>query len=139
MLKIPNVLFLCCEEKGRADDGFLCCRESVEVRGVLGEHAALTCVCSLTELEQQSHRRQYDLLLCGWSFHQGQWKDAVGAVRSIAGNLPVVFLSPSDNASQWREVFEAGGFDLLVSPCSKYQTRAVVEQAMESRQACRCR
>ena len=59
MLKVPKILLLC--SKGG---------EELRLREILGEHAWVTPIHSLTELREQAQQRQHNALLCGWSFHR---------------------------------------------------------------------
>jgi CheY-like chemotaxis protein len=87
------------------------------------------------ELRETSERSPYDVLFCGWSFHRSRWKDALGVIQMILGDLPVVFLSRSQDEKEWKDVLEAGAFDLLLAPFSKSQALAVLGQAVESQEA----
>ena len=124
MLRTPSVLLLSNAEA-----------EADTAVGLFGQAASVTPVRSLSELKEKAGHSPYDALLCGWSFHRRHWKNAVRAIRIILGDLPVIFLSRSVDASQWKEVLDAGGFDLLLPPFSEFQTLAVLGQAVDSWEA----
>lgn len=124
MLQVPNVLLLCSNDA-----------ESSALRETLVQVADLTPVRTLTELRERSTVSPYDALICGWSFHQTRWKDALEVIRIILGDVPVIFLSRSEDVDDWKAVLEAGGFDVLSPPFSKSQTLAVLGQAVESYEA----
>jgi PleD family two-component response regulator len=121
MGQVPNVLLLCGNDA-----------ESSAATEILVQVADLTPVRTVTELKERAAASAYDALFCGSSFHQARWKNALEVIRIILGDVPVIFLSPSEDVADWTEVLEAGGFDLLVPPYSKSETRAVLGQAVES-------
>jgi DNA-binding NtrC family response regulator len=75
----------------------------------------------------------------GWSFHKGTWNDALEQVRQRSPNLPVIVFCRSGGEQEWVEVLEAGGFDLLVPPYQKDTVLPVLEHAVVSHDARRCR
>jgi PleD family two-component response regulator len=108
-------------------------KETEAVIETLAQHANLTLVRCLTELNERRAEREYDALFCGSSFHQARWGDAVQVIRIIVGgDLPIIFLSRTAGEKEWMEMFEFGGSDLLTPPYHESQTLATLGQAVES-------
>ena len=124
MLGYPKVLLLSSED--------------AEARGwaeLLREYADIRRLKNLNDLQSALERDDYDALFCGWSFHEGRWKDALERAQQRSPNLPVIIFSGIGGEQEWIQVLESGGFDLLVAPYKTRNVLSVLEQAVASSDA----
>lgn len=124
MLAYPNVLLF-------ADDE----REARELQQLLSPYARLTCAQTLAELGQMLKSREYDALFCTEFPRTGTWGDVIPEIHKSHPDLPVIILSRSAAGHDWRELLDAGAFDLLAPPYRETTLMGVLEQATASRQA----
>jgi len=124
MLRNPNVLLLCSDAK-----------QAVVLREILSEHAVLTPAGNLSELTALLESSFYDAVFCAWSFHRGNWNDALLEARRLHPDLPVIIFSSTAGEEEWTRVLEAGAFDLLAPPYQKRAVLSALEQATASYEA----
>ncbi len=128
MLRYPRVLLLSADEV-----------ESSKLEQILSEHVVLRRVKDLSGLQTELEGNEYDALICGWSFNQGAWRgawhDALEQAQNGCLQLPVIIYCEPGDEAQWREVWEAGGFDLLVAPDQMNTVLPEAEHAITSHDA----
>ncbi|MFH1738237.1 MAG: response regulator [bacterium] len=124
MLAYPNVLLLA------GDEG-----EAMHLHQLLSPYVSLTCSQTLAALEQLLKNGAYDVLFYVESQPSETWNDVIQEVHKYSPDLPVIILSRTGDEQEWRDVLEAGAFDLLAPPYLERTLVAVLEQAVTSRQA----
>lgn len=124
MLAYPNVLLLAGDE-----------REAMHLQQLLSPYARLTCAPTLAALGQLLKNGAYDALFCAEPPRPETWNEVIREVHKHHPDLPVIILSRTGAEREWREVLEAGAFDLLAPPYQERTLVAVLEQAVASRQA----
>ena len=124
MFHIPKLLLVVC-------DG----REKLTLQQNLAAHAVLTWVCRPQEMAQEVKEDSFDAVFCGRSLCDGRWKEALEDLRQLNPRLPVIVLSPTANEGEWKEVLEAGGFEMLCHPCDERTVLSVMGHAVVSHEA----
>ncbi len=109
--------------------------DTVRLEDTLGKHAILVTARNLEHVWDRLEDSHYDALLCGWTFENGTWKEALKEVRQRSPELPIIVLSPRVREQEWLEVVEAGAFDLLAAPYGEYSILSMAEHAVASREA----
>jgi len=121
MLREPKILMLSSDPA-----------ESSVLQQVLQNHASLRMASNLLELGIAIDLDEYDAVLCGWSFHRGNWQHAMSGMHQWCPDLPAVIFSGQDGEREWSEAIEAGGFDLLSAPCANNTVLPTPERALVS-------
>ena len=124
MLKSPSVLLFSNDEQ---EESRLCT--------LLSPFVGLTCVQHAYDLNEELEYGHFDALFYHCTFGPSDWAERLAELRAQRPNLPVIVLSGNQSFDQWRDVFEAGAFDCLVSPYGRPNLLAVVEQAVASTEA----
>ena len=124
MLAYPKVLLLAGDE-----------REAMNLQQLLSPYVSLTCSPTLAALGPLLKNGAYDALFCTESPRAETWNEVIREVHKHHPDLPVIILSRTGDDREWREVLEAGAFDLLAPPYQGRTLVAVLEQAVASRQA----
>ncbi len=119
-----KVLLLCGSDPGTA-----------LLKEILARHAEVASASDIPSMRSQLAEDGCDLLICDWRFSMGTWRDALEGVRHAHPDLPVLVVCRSAGEREWREVLEAGAFDLLTEPYSERAVLSVVEHAFASRDA----
>ena len=127
MLAYPKVLLLAGDE-----------REAMNLQQLLSPYVSLTCSPTLAALGNLLKNGVYDALFCMESPRPETWNDVIREVHQHHPDLPVIILSRTGDEREWRDVLEAGAFDLLAPPYQGRTLVAVLEQAVASRQTRDC-
>src|SRR5581483_2717539 len=96
MLTEPKILILSSDQE-----------ESGILREVLNDHASLRMARNLLELETALAMNEYDAVLCGWSFHQGNRQRARNGIQQWRPDLAPIIFCGQGGEREWREVSEA--------------------------------
>ena len=104
------------------------------VEQILESHTDLTVVSDLADMLWELAHEQTEVLFCDWRFPLGTWRDVLECVLMQYPELPVIVISRCGDEQQWREVLDAGGFD-LVTGHSESAVLSVLEHAAASRDA----
>ena len=111
-------------------------RETAIFREMLSRHTVqIANARNLPEMLRLLGDGPYDAFFCDWHFEGGTWRDALGEIRSCAPQLPTIVVCPVGGECEWLEVLEAGAFDLLATPWRELSVVAVLEHALDSRDA----
>lgn len=104
------------------------------VEQALEPRTDLTVVSDLPDVLRELAHGQTEVLFCDWRFPAGTWRDVLDVVQFHYPELPVIVVSRCGDEWQWREVLDAGGFD-LVTTHSELAVLSVLEHAAASRDA----
>ena len=123
MRQRPNVLLI-------GDDDARMAR----LRAILRRTSYVEQAEDLPEALQQLTEADYEAVFVDWQFHCGTWKDALRLVGALYLDLPLIVISQSDGIEQgiqeWKEVIEAGAFDLLVASDRESAALSLLEHAV---------
>ena len=100
---------------------------------ILGENMVLRRVENLAELKTvMANGDDCDAVLCGFSFRQGEWKDALRYVLQGSPDFPLVISRRMGAEREWVEVIGAGAFELLPIPHAEGSVLMHLEEAVAS-------
>lgn len=105
------------------------------LRRLLAKHATVRCARNLPEVLTLLKTESYDVLFCNWFFDRSTWRQALEEVHKRFPGLPTIVVYHSAEESDWIEVLNAGGFDLLAPPYDDRLVADVLEHAAMSREA----
>jgi len=108
--------------------------ETDTFKSILSEPLGIRCVGDLLELQSILQDSSYDAVLCGWSFQDGTWNDALGKIQQSCPAMPVIIFCKTGGEREWIEVLDAGAFDLLIAPYQRATVLTVLEHAVAAYQ-----
>lgn len=80
-------------------------------------------------LEDQELRGKLAVALCGPKVKGGGWRDLLARLRQDGSDSSVVVVDRSDSQALWKDVLEAGGYELLRFPLDQHELFRVLTQA----------
>ncbi len=106
---------------------------TVLLKEILAKHAELSSASDIPEMLSLLAQDGCDVLFCDWRFPMGSWRDAVEAIQNWNPELPVIVICRTGKEREWREVIEAGAFDLVTEFYPERAVLSVLEHALASR------
>ena len=110
-------------------------QENGILRELLAKHASVWFARDLSEALDLLEDDHFDALFCNWSYEGGTWRDALATVQKRFPYLPTIVVHHSGEESEWVEVLNAGGADLLAAPYNEALVQSVLDHAAKSRAA----
>jgi DNA-binding NtrC family response regulator len=80
-------------------------------------------------------QRSCDVILCQWTFADGDWRTFLENLRGRQLKIPVIVFCRCGNELEWVTALRAGAFDLLYPPYNSRQVMALIEHAAVSGRA----
>jgi DNA-binding NtrC family response regulator len=84
---------------------------------------------SVHEAAQALRSFPISVILCEHRLPDGSWRDVVREAEQISPRPPTVVMSATADPGLWPEVFNCGGYDLLMRPLDPVELYALVPMA----------
>src|ERR1017187_6771593 len=109
-------------------------RDHEYLASILGQSVwRLFCVSSCAEAWRLLHQTPVSVTLAERSFPGGLgWKDLVDEVSAMQVAPPVIVTTHAVDDALWKDVLEAGAFDLLTKPLDPDEVRRVISLSWRS-------
>ena len=103
------------------------------LKEILAQHTDASSVSDIPELLSLLSEEPFDALFCDWRFPLGTWWDVLESVQRLYPQLPLIVVCRKGGEREWREVLDAGAFDLLTEPFSERAVLYLLEHALVTR------